>query len=406
MVNHVKFMSVLFFAALLLLAPFSYNAQAGVNSATKFVASFEGGKLFMAGPTPLVELHGNFRQMGRQYGHLMSHKMKKLYREGFEKYLAGKKGVTRQQILEASETMYKGNPQYIKEFFAGMAETSGLTLEQHKIINTILFGYIMSAGCSGMGIWGDYTHDGKVIFGRNWDLPAKDLVALAPYFNVVVFNPEGTSNSVADFNYAGTIFFQTAINKSGIFLELQNGQMCDPKTYQRYTNQQLLSLLFDYCTLEEVRNGLESIRTGTGIIMNVADAGAAYSYEMATYDTKCRQDEKNGFLANSNHFVDAAWQNMPEFKTGEKYACTLERRGNLLERARGSRSKFTPEDMMTVFDTSIPDGGPTFPEKSPFITIYQVVVTPGDLIVRLKLRGFSKKWQEIDLKPHFGIANN
>jgi len=406
MENLVKFLSVLFFTGLLLLAPYSNSAQAGVNCTTKFVASFEGGKLFMAGPTPLVELHGNFRQMGRQYGHLMSHKIKKLYYEGFERYLAGKKGATYKEMLEGCEAMYKNNPQYIREFFMGMSETSGLTLDKHKIINGIVLGYIMSAGCSGLGVWGDYDEGGKLIFGRNWDLPAKDLISLAPYFNVVVFNPEGTSNSVADFSYAGTVFFQTSMSAKGIFLELQNAQMCDPKTYQRYTNNQLFSLLLDYSSMAEIRNGLESIRPSTGLIINAAGENAAYSYEMASYDTKCRQDDKTGFVANSNHFLDPSWQNMPAFEAGEKYACTVDRRCNLLKYAQKNKGKFTPESMMKLFDTTIPDGGPTFPDTGAIRTIYQIVATPGDLTVRLKLRGFSKNWQQIDLKPHFGISNN
>lgn len=284
-----------------------------------------------------------------------------------------------------------------------MAETSGLTLEQHKIINTIFLGYVMSAGgCSGMGVWGDYTADGKLIFGRNLDLPAKDLIELSAFFNIVVFNPEGTSNPVADFTYAGTVFFQTAINSGGIFLELQNGQMCDPKTYMRYTNAQMLSLLFDYASLNEVRNGLESIRPGAGVIMEVADGREAYAYEMSTFDTKFRQDDKSGFLAVSNHFVDPAWQNMPKFEAGEKYGCTLERRCNLAEHAKQNKGGYTPEKMMKFFDTTIPNGGPTFPDSGDIRTIYQVVVKPAELKVWLQLRGFSK-WKEVDLKPLFGM---
>lgn len=401
MVFRFRSVFMILFAVLLIMGAFSHEAGASSNAATKFVAAFEGGKLFMAGHIPLVELRGTFRQMGRQYGHLLSHKMKKLYHEGFELYLAGKKGAKRKDVLDMAETMFNSNPRYIREFYAGMAETSGLTLEEHKIVSGVVMGYIVSAGCSGLGVWGDYTENGKLVFGRNWDLPAKDLVSLAPYFNVVVFNPVGTSNSVADFSYAGMVFFQTSINDGGIFLELQNGQMCDPKTFERYTNSQLLSLMFDYSTLASVRAGLESIRSGSGIIMNVADADAAYSYEMATFDTKCRQDDAAGFIANSNHYIDPSWKGMPEFKTGEKYGCTLERRCNLFDRAKQWRGGFTPAKMMELFDTTIPNGGPTFPETGSLRTIYQVVVSPGELKVWLKLRGFSKKWQEIDLIPHF-----
>ncbi|MFZ2958015.1 MAG: C45 family peptidase [Candidatus Ozemobacteraceae bacterium] len=399
-----KFLTNAIVVAILFVTSFCMDAFAGSPQGLKHLTSFEGGKLYKAGPIDVVELHGNFRQMGRQYGYLLSHKLKRLYEVGFTQHLVGKKGGTYKQVLEAGEISYAGNPQYVKEIFLGMAETSGLTLEQHKIINVIMLGYIMSAGCSGIGVWGDYTTDGKLIFARNWDLPVKEVIDLDPYFNIVVYNPEGTSNSVADFSYIGTVFFQTSINKSGIFLELQNGQMCDPKIYSRYTNQQLLSLLFDYCSLKEVRGGLESIRPSTGVIMNVADGQTAYTYEMATFDTKCRQDDKTGFLANSNHFLDPSWQNMPTFEAGATFSFTVDRRCNLVEYARQHKGKFTPKEMMKLYDTTIPNGGPTFPDTGNIRTIYQVVVMPGERICWLQLRGFSK-WQEIDLKPLFGLKN-
>lgn len=37
----------------------------------KFIAEFEGGKLYKAGEVSVLELKGNYRQMGRQYGQLL-----------------------------------------------------------------------------------------------------------------------------------------------------------------------------------------------------------------------------------------------------------------------------------------------------------------------------------------------
>jgi len=56
--------------------------------------------------------------------------------------------------------------------------------------------------------------------------------------------------------------------------------------------------------------------------------------------------------------------------------------------------------MMQIFDTTIPNGGPTFPDDSPLVTNYQIVATPGDGTLWLKARGYSG-WERMDLKPLF-----
>jgi len=43
----------------------------------QLLSSFEGGKLYSAGIFSVLELSGTYRQMGRQYGHLMSVKLRR-----------------------------------------------------------------------------------------------------------------------------------------------------------------------------------------------------------------------------------------------------------------------------------------------------------------------------------------
>ncbi len=52
-------------------AGFAEDIIVGAKSTElKYVAEFEGGKLFKAGAVIVLELNGNYRQMGRQYGAL------------------------------------------------------------------------------------------------------------------------------------------------------------------------------------------------------------------------------------------------------------------------------------------------------------------------------------------------
>ena len=75
---------------------------------------------------------------------------------------------------EIIEDFYQSYPYKFKEFFQGMSETSGLTLEELKVANSLeivlMFGsHIYNTRCSGMSAWGNYAPDGKVVYGRNYD---------------------------------------------------------------------------------------------------------------------------------------------------------------------------------------------------------------------------------------------
>lgn len=56
--------------------------------------------------------------------------------------------------------------------------------------------------------------------------------------------------------------------------------------------------------------------------------------------------------------------------------------------------------MMEIFDTTIPDGGASFPDSSPFETYYQIVTVPSELTLWLKAPGYSG-WEQANLKALF-----
>jgi len=61
--------------------------------------------------------------------------------------------------------MFNLYPERFKDIIYGMAETSGLSIEKHIVLNGLeLYGSI--AGCSGIAAWGDYTKGGPLVFGR------------------------------------------------------------------------------------------------------------------------------------------------------------------------------------------------------------------------------------------------
>lgn len=368
-------------------------------------ATFEGGNLYKSPSCAfyIAQLQGSFKQMGRQYGLMLSDQILEFYKEAVTDLMINEKGIKYEDLVDYGRENYDAFPQIFKDYFDGMAETCGLSMDQTKIMSGIMF-LIYSTGCSSLSVWGDYTTDRKVITGRNLDLFAGNLRRFSKYFHIVVWNPSGFPASVANIDFIGGVFYQTAINDKKIFLELQNGQATDTTSVdnRENTNNILLESLFRNTSGQEVDRWFNTTMPECGLIMNASFPDYATIYEWATYRVKARQGQ--GILSASNDFIDPSWSNYPVIfydSTNEAplgYTCT--RRNNLLARGEQYKGQITPQKMMEIFDTTLPSGGATFPEEGVIRTIYSVVAQPSELKIWLKVREYSG-WEEIDLKRYF-----
>ncbi|MCG6537786.1 MAG: hypothetical protein L7F78_24485, partial [Syntrophales bacterium LBB04] len=263
-----------------------------------------------------------------------------------------------------------------------------------QLLSPIIFG---SGNCSGLIAWGEYTKDGSTIAARNWDLSTKALEPFQKFFTVAVFNPVGSGQGVADINYAGQITWQSAMNQSGIFYDLQNGMMSDPYSAKNRlnSNSALMTMMLDSTSLEQVDAFFNSTRAEGGLIINVADAKQGYCYEWGTFDFRRRVDDPKGLMADSNDYVDPSWPVTRDLPGGQPSAFTKERRANLLALGGKYKGKIDAGKMMDIFDTRIPDGGPTFPVGLDIKTYYTIIAVPKELKLWLQADGL-QKWTEID----------
>ncbi|MBE0646190.1 MAG: hypothetical protein IH596_00230 [Bacteroidales bacterium] len=366
--------------------------------------AFEGGKLSQSpsGSFYIAELHGTFHQMGRQYGLLLTKQIGEFYTEAVTDFLIGEKGYSYEELLALSQTYYAGFPQIFKDYYDGMAETDGLNPDQTKIMASVFLA-VYYTGCSSLSAWGDYTPDHMVVTGRNLDLAAANLRRFSKYFHIVVWNPTGFPASVANIDFIGSLFYQTAINNKGIFLELQNGQMADTTNVpgRKNVNHMLLESLFSNTSSKEVDQWFNTSFPSAGLIMNASFPDHATIYEWATYRVVGRQAE--GLISATNDFIDPSWHNYPIIfydSINEGISYTYTRRIHLMQQGEQNKGSISPGKMMEIFDVTIPDGGATFPEGGVVKTIYSVVTQPSELKIWLKVRGYSG-WEEIDLKNHF-----
>jgi len=371
-------------------------AQATVQSSQP-VSTFEEGSLYKSGKLNILDLHGSYRQMGRQYGRLIKDDLHSLYKKAIEGYFIGQKGLSREILKKTAMSLFNFYPQRFKEIIQGMAETSGLSIEKHIVLNGLeLYGTI--SGCSGIAAWSDYTKGGPLIFGRNYDW-FDSYKEFAKYLTVTVLNADsGIPTAIVTF--AGVIYATTGMNAKGIFLELNNGLPSGGAL--SYSNRvpaiiNLLAFLSDCSTMEQLHAAFNTTRSNFAFIINTADKNCAYSYEWPPFDIKRRTGEVEGLLVATNHFTDLAWGIELQDNAGFK---TVLRRKNLLSLGHKNKGRMNLATMMEILDTPIDKGGATWPAGEKIQTVYQVIAIPGELKLWLKVPGF-QNWTSVNLASIF-----
>lgn len=381
---------VLFLSAFI--APAGAEVSSKEIGKLKRIAKFEGGILYQAGPVKVVELKGTYRQMGRQYGHLMEKDLRALYKVAITDEYMGKQKFTYDRLKTIAYAFYDIYPQRYKEIFKGMAETSGMTLEQIVLLNAVeFFPKInhLSYNCSALAVWGDYSTDRSVVFGRNND-DSPFFKEFAPFVSVTVFKPDDGSYPTAIVNYTGAMYAANGMNSKGIFLELNGGPWEGFYLKRPSIFVTLLTWLQDLSTMELINEAIMSTKANMSSIITIADKERGYSVECSCNNARCCGGEPDGIVAAANHFVHPDWglAQLDDMKGGQ----TIARRDNLLALGEKFKGKIDDKKMMEIFDTVIENGGATHPEG----TIFQIVAIPGELTMWLKAPG-TFDWTEVDL---------
>ena len=373
-----------------------------------YQSSFGGGHLYktLDGKYNVLDLHGSYHEMGRQYGYLLKDELNSMYLETSADL--AQRGLGEEDQAAEAYGLYSKYPERFKEIIRGMSETSGLTLEEQIRLNGAvftLFGVYYSqnttpgdptAGCSGSVFWGDYSSDGKLYFGRNWDASQDLMAPYIKYLTLAVYHPEGSGNTVANLEFAGEVYTETAMNGKGIFLELNNGGQSDHAAYRERVDaaSELFGFMFDYSTMDEFESAFETTRASDSYIVQVADRSSAYSFEWsATYGVRKRSENVTGYLIAYNSFVPP----YPEGWVIEPPLAEDTRRDNLLILANSPeyKGKMDVEKMKGFLSVRWEEGGALANQ-----TNFQVIAVPEESILWIRGIGHSD-WSEVDLEPLF-----
>ena len=364
------------------------------------IREYEGGALYKAGPVNVLRLTGTHYQMGRQYGMLLKDEMNALYALAVSKYSVW---ITEARMLQVANAYYANFPRKYRDVIAGMAETSGLGLDKQIVVNGIeiiqkINSIVPAAHCTGLVVWGDYTSGAPLIFGRsNDDHPF--FRNFGGYVVVAVFHPTDGGIPTAVINYAGAIYAPTALNRYGIFMEINSGNSPGGFRLDRKpTVVSMFEFLQSCSSLAQVNEAFQTIQADISSIVNVSDLHGVYSFECSLNAMKRASVDPEGLLVSTNHFLDPSWGLSPP--TPDQDAAngwTVARRTNGLAWAEAQRGQVTVEQMMTIMSKEIVTEKGLYNSTS---TIFQVISVPETLTIWLKAPDYFE-WQKIELKALF-----
>jgi len=332
----------------------------------------------------VIHVSGSWLEMGRQYGEQLSEQLRHVYAFLVEK---GSTPERMQAIADVAEKLFSRYPEPLRLFLAGVASSSGLSEQQLRLINAVEYAEPVWL-CSALAAWGDYAN-GPLVFGRNYD--ALSYQSLADDLVVTIFHPTGLL-SVATIGYAGEIYAVNGFNEAGLFVELNNGMPSagyDIRYDLPASTTTLLMMLFEARTIDDVDRFFRSTQSFSSLLIGVADAHEARSYEWCTAGMQ-RGDEgpEKGMMAQTNHYVHPAWPYpVPD---DEKAWQSLTRRCHLCTLAERYKGQIDLPLMQQIMQTPIAEGGPMFAD----FTMYQLVVCPADRRLSLRVNP-AGEWENI-----------
>ena len=345
---------------------------------------------FKVGPVSVVDLHGTWYEMGRQFGDLMKDELHDIY-DFLQTIIAANQGNSDKtdSIVEQQKTQ---TPYRICEFMKGAAETSGLTYDQIHMINAVeRIGGLPH--CSVAMAWGDYT-DGSLVIGRNYDY-ADYFSQIADDVAVTIYHPADGALATATIGYVGEIYAVNAINEAGIFLELNNGKPSaniKSPNYRFTGTTMLFDIMFDADDLNDIDLFFNTTNSSSSSIINVADSQKGVSYEWCPIDVKHGESENpEGLLVSTNYFLNPEWD-FPVPSDADSWNA-ISRRDNLLKLLEAKKGSVDVSVMQDIIATPFEDGGAMLD-----LTVYQLVVVPEtfELWIRV-IDAEDDAWFSVDL---------
>lgn len=365
------------------------------------IIAFESGQAYRSegGSYWILELAGDWHQMGRQYGGLAGREMRKFHQEIVADLTA--RGVSLEHCSEVARDAYSHYSPDLQQLLIGMSETSEMTLDEVLVLNAgmmllteaVLEGRPPSA-CSGIAVWGDYSQDKELVFGRNWDIDRKSMSRYMKYLAVVVFHP-AEGNALANIHPLGNVYLETGMNSQGLFIELNNAEQSDSEWHpeRQDTASVLVRVLNESSGVKPAVDMLKAEPADIAYILQCADPEGAVSLERATFASRVRENDDAGLVIAYNSFVPPYPQEWEGLVSPPPASTTDPRYDNMVKLAQSHtyKGRFNPELMMQFLEVPIEEGGAYHDG-----TVLQVVAVPASKTIWIRGCDYGD-WEEIPL---------
>jgi hypothetical protein len=308
------------------------------------------GELHQVGSVVIAVVSGNNEEMGERIGELLGSRMRELYSLKIENYLNRDGSLSFGDLVSRANVLWDSVfPGRMNLICGGMAATSGLTLDQIKVLQLIDVILLDFAGCSGIIVWDEYPEDGSLLIGHNTD--NESAVPYAHLLCITVLKPEGEENQIAIIGYPGVLSVTAGINNHGLIIAQNEAPMADVFTEHdlSYQWRSLLShgWLRDYDSVNELREIYTGRAVAIGCNYLMADRFLGTCFETATDRVIERQMDANGLICETNHFVSGTLlaHNSAYFGNSTNFS-TYRRHQFLLSKANELKGSLTMTSLM------------------------------------------------------------
>ena len=354
-------------------------------------------------------LTGTKYEMGIEYGKQLLLEMNATL-EILTNFFTHQHGVSFEKLAAKADIFYQRYPASYQKFIEGVAEGSGLSLDEVKILNgmetlsSLVNAKITEevrsdvAGCSFLSVPHGKTISGSNIIGRNYDFPSP-YDQTAKYLTVTVLKEEGMVPT-AFISMPGQIYCPTCINANSLFIELNNGMPSGGSEVNFARQSTLISLLEiaqNSTSFAQMDKHLSVIYSDYSLIINFANHTHVKAHEVSAFiGNKYYIPEDNSVFVSTNVYQNDTWINIP-VPTDEFSWKSVSRRNNLIKSV--TKDDHSVHDVMNILDKKLDNAGATWE-----YTIYQMVFDTHTQDLYLKVTQEDLEWTHIGLAGLFNQA--
>ena len=306
------------------------------------------GVLYEVGDIKIPVLTGTPYQMGKQLGDLMGSEIQDFYNSMIEQQFDHGYYDYMEVLDQTNELWDNVIPPWLKAICDGMSVSSGMELDELKIMQVFSIIELMNEACSAIIAWQNFTEDGNLIFGYNHDSEQEALFSFLVCVTVYKFSD--APHKFATVGFPGIIPVLTGINDIGLCVAINAAPMSN--VFEDYNLdvpwRQIRSFewLMNLSNVEQLRSTYFESPVSIGCNYLIADKYSAACFETAVDNIQEKEADAEGLIAETNHYTHSLLEGHNELYFEENENTSHLRYLNLLNCAQSMQGNIAMDDIM------------------------------------------------------------